>query len=165
MNFQRLLLQAYFFKTNLFTPFKAIITANGKLTPNYEYISQLRAKRNMRSQIASSSKKVLILGAGFVSEPVVEYLSRDPNTQVTVCSALKKEVDKLAAKYTQIVPAMLDVTRSKEELEKLLKNHQVVISLLPFSFHPSVAELCIKYKVNMVTASYLTKPMQMMHDQ
>jgi alpha-aminoadipic semialdehyde synthase len=125
----------------------------------------LRANRNARSQIASSNKKVLILGAGFVSEPVVEYLARDPNTQVTVCSALKKELDKLAAKYTQVVPTMLDVTRSKEELEKLLKNHQVVISLLPYSFHPSIAELCIKYKVNMVTASYLTKPMQNLHDQ
>ncbi len=125
----------------------------------------MRANRNARSQIASSNKKVLILGAGFVSEPVVEYLARDPNTQVTVCSALKKELDKLAAKYTQVVPTMLDVTRSKEELEKLLKNHQVVISLLPYSFHPSIAELCIKYKVNMVTASYLTKPMQNLHDQ
>jgi alpha-aminoadipic semialdehyde synthase len=105
------------------------------------------------------------LGAGFVSEPVVEYLARDTNTQLTVCSALKKEVDKLAAKYSQVVPTILDVTRSKEELEKLLKNHHIVISLLPYSFHPSIAELCIKYKVNMVTASYLTKPMQNLHDQ
>jgi alpha-aminoadipic semialdehyde synthase len=70
---------------------------------------------------------VLVLGAGYVSEPVVEYLSRDKNTEITVCSALKKEVDKLASKYGNIVPTILDVTRSQDELEKLIKNHQVVI--------------------------------------
>ena len=100
-----------------------------------------------------------------MSEPVVEYLSRDPNTQITVCSALKKQVDKLASKYNQILPSIIDITRSQEELEKLIKNHQVVISLLPYSYHPVIAELCIKYKVNMVTASYLTKSMQNLHDQ
>lgn len=78
---------------------------------------------------------------------------------------------------------VLDVTRSQDELEKLIKNHQIVIrceqnriikikyfiyheffSLLPYSFHPRIAELCIKYKINMVTASYLTKQMQELHD-
>ena len=29
-------------------------------------------------------KRVLILGSGYVSGPVVEYLTRDPGTQVTV---------------------------------------------------------------------------------
>ncbi len=34
--------------------------------------------------MVSSSKNVLILGAGYVSEPVVEYLTRDPTISVTV---------------------------------------------------------------------------------
>ncbi len=38
----------------------------------------LRIKKRSQKQIVSSNKKVLILGAGYVSEPVVEYLSRDP---------------------------------------------------------------------------------------
>lgn len=142
-----------------------MITANGKLTPNYEYIADLRAKRGARKQQVSTNKKVLILGAGYVSEPVVEYLCRDPNLEVTVCSSLKKEVDKLAAKYTQIVPNILDIDRSQEEVEKLIKGQNVVISLLPYSYHPSIAETCIKYKVNMVTASYLSKGMQDLHDR
>jgi alpha-aminoadipic semialdehyde synthase len=37
-----------------------------------------------QKQIVSSNKKVLILGAGYVSEPVVEYLSRDPTISVTL---------------------------------------------------------------------------------
>ena len=37
-------------------------------------------------------------------------------------------------------------------------------SLLPYTYHPFIAELCIKYKVNMVTASYLSKQMQELHE-
>lgn len=29
-------------------------------------------------------KRVLLLGSGYVSRPIVEYLTRDPGTQVTV---------------------------------------------------------------------------------
>ena len=39
------------------------------------------------------------MGAGYVSEPVVEYLSRDPSLSITVVSALKNEADKLGSKY------------------------------------------------------------------
>jgi saccharopine dehydrogenase-like NADP-dependent oxidoreductase len=80
-------------------------------------------------------------------------------------SAIKNEADKLASKYSQVMPVSLDVLRSPEELKKLIKNHQIVISLLPYNHHVTVAELCIKYKVNMITASYLTKPMQDLHQE
>ena len=91
---------------------------------------------------------MLILGAGYVSEPVVEYLSRDSNISITLgnhwvlklvldniwfiyfyfsVSAIKNEADKVASKYPQAHPVSLDVLRSPEELEKLIKNHQIVI--------------------------------------
>jgi len=54
------------------------------LTPNYEYIATLREKRRTQQKVVSSSKNVLILGAGYVSEPVVEYLQRDQNISVTL---------------------------------------------------------------------------------
>lgn len=155
-----------FHKQNIAAPIKnAIITANGILTPNYEYITELRNKRRTQSQVVSSKKNVLILGAGYVSEPVVEYLSRDPSISITLASALKNQADLLASKYSQTIPHLLDIERSQEELEKLIKSHQVVISLLPYSLHPRIAELCIKYKVNMVTASYLSKQMSDLDEQ
>lgn len=33
-------------------------------------------------------------------------------------------------------------------------------SLLPYVFHPDVAKLCIKFKKNMVTASYISPAMR-----
>ena len=77
--------------------------------------------------MVSSKKNVLILGAGYVAEPVVEYLSRDSSISITLVSALKNEADKLASKYNNTIPIMLDIERSQEELEKLIKNHQIVI--------------------------------------
>lgn len=38
----------------------------------------------MRMAAQSSEKKVLVLGAGYVSPPVVDYLTRDQNTHLTV---------------------------------------------------------------------------------
>jgi len=142
----------------------AIITANGRLTPNFNYITGLRESRKTQKVLTSSSKNVLVLGAGYVSESVIQHLTRDPNVSITLVSALKNEADKLASKYQNTYPILLDINRSQEELEKLIKNHQIVISLLPNNLHPSIAQLCIKHKVNMVTASYLSKPMQELND-
>jgi hypothetical protein len=36
-------------------------------------------------------------------------------------SALKNEADKLASKYSNTIPMVLDIERSQEELEKLIK--------------------------------------------
>ena len=42
--------------------------------------------------------KVLVLGAGFVSAPVIDYLTRDKSIGVTVAAALKEEANKLATR-------------------------------------------------------------------
>lgn len=36
-----------------------------------------------QSLTMDKKKKVLLLGAGYVSGPVIEYLTRDPNIQIT----------------------------------------------------------------------------------
>ena len=38
-------------------------------------------------------------------------------------------------------------------------------SLLPYDLHPTVAELCIKHKKNMVTASYVSPIMRELHNR
>lgn len=141
----------------------AMITSNGELTPKFKYIEELRNKnresRAARITAMESSKKVLVLGAGFVSAPVVDYLTRDDKTQVTVASAIKQQIDVLANKYPNTCPVLLDIHRSREELDRLVDGHDLVISLLPYTLHPEVAKLCIRHKRHMVTASYKTPAM------
>ncbi|XP_045892599.1 alpha-aminoadipic semialdehyde synthase, mitochondrial isoform X1 [Micropterus dolomieu] len=139
----------------------AVITSNGVLTPKFEYIDKLRERRE-KAQIMKKTgmKRVLLLGSGYVSGPVVEYLTRDERTQVTVASVLLKQAEELADKYPNTIPITLDVGSQEGHLDSLIKDHDLVISLLPYAFHPLVAKHCIKRKVNMVTASYLSPAMK-----
>lgn len=56
--------------------------------------------------------------------------------------------------YKNTDSIFLDVERDREKLVQLIPEYDVVVSLLPYSLHPKIAQLCIKNKVNMVTASY-----------
>ena len=49
----------------------------------------------------------------------------------------------------------LDVVNSAE-LEKAIGDHDLVISLLPFTYHAAVIRLAIKHKINAVTTSYVS---------
>lgn len=142
----------------------AVITSNGALTPKFEYIEKLRERRE-KAQIMNKTgmKRVLLLGSGYVSGPIVEYLTRNEKTQVTVASVLLKQAEELAAKYPNTIPITLDVSSQEGHLDSLVKDHNLVISMLPYTFHPLIAKHCIKRKVNLVTASYLSPAMKELH--
>ena len=137
----------------------------------------------------SGGQKVLILGSGYVSAPVVDYLTRNKTTHVTVgieqdtkiydvivatactllfssaASMVQKEIDGLATRYPNTTPALLDFTRDADDIEKLVADSDLTISLLPYSFHPRVAAMCIRNKRNMVTASYRSPEILKLHDE
>uniref|UniRef100_A0AAY4BA69 Alpha-aminoadipic semialdehyde synthase, mitochondrial n=1 Tax=Denticeps clupeoides TaxID=299321 RepID=A0AAY4BA69_9TELE len=140
---------------------KAVITSNGKLTPKFEYIQKLREKRESEQILMKDGmKRVLLLGSGYVTGPVIEYLTRDKGTQVTIASVLLNQAEELASKYPNTIPVMLDVTSQEGHLESLIKDHDLVMSMLPYGYHPMVAKHCISKKVNLVTASYLSPAMK-----
>ncbi|XP_037068982.1 alpha-aminoadipic semialdehyde synthase, mitochondrial-like [Pollicipes pollicipes] len=143
----------------------AVIASNGRLTPNFEYIDELRrGSRGSRHKAcmahAQAEKKVLVLGSGYVAEPLVEYLSRDPKTHIHVASAVQTELDTLTSKYSNVEGGILDVTERPDHLATLVEDADVVVSLLPYVLHPLVARACIQHKTNMVTASYCTPEMR-----
>ncbi|KAJ8047092.1 Alpha-aminoadipic semialdehyde synthase, mitochondrial [Holothuria leucospilota] len=54
----------------------------------------------------------------------------------------------------------MKVDKHEDQLEKCIKEHNVVISLLPHYLHPRIARLCIKHKKNMVSTSYVAPEMK-----
>ncbi|XP_067935063.1 alpha-aminoadipic semialdehyde synthase, mitochondrial-like isoform X2 [Watersipora subatra] len=144
----------------------AVITSHGQLTPHFTYIADLRnTNRERNARISGSSrKKVLLLGAGYVSAPCVEYLTSD-GIAVTVASALQQEIDALASRFENTSPVLIDMQSDQEVIEKLVAEHDLTISLLPYAYHPEVAKMCIKHKRNMVTASYVSPEMAALHRQ
>merc|ERR1719471_1375933 len=111
----------------------------------------------------SSSQKVLDLGAGYVSAPVVEYLTRDQGLGVTVAASIKAEADAVAEAHSRTEPVLLDIQESPDKLEDLVKSHDIVVSLLPWQLHPKIAEMAIATGTNMVTASYLSEGIKAKH--
>jgi len=131
----------------------AVICQNGALTTQYRYISDMRAAQ-------TSSKSILVLGAGYVSAPVVDYLS-SKGYKVTVVSSVENEAAKMISQYNfeNCTPVVLNCINDNEGLSSLISSHDLTISLLPYVFHPHVCEKVISAGKQMVTASYLSDGM------
>ena len=103
-------------------------------------------------------KKVLVLGAGLVSRPLVRYLLDQPDFSVTVASRTVSKAEKLidGHKDGKALTLLADETA---KLERLIAEHDLSISLLPAPLHPVVARMSIKHTKNMVTTSYVSPQM------
>lgn len=104
-------------------------------------------------------KKVLVLGAGFVTHPHVEYLLNVPDFHVTVASRTVSKAQALVADHANGAAVQLNVT-DEAELHKLIARADLAVSLLPYVYHPLVAQHCIELRKDMVTTSYVSQAMQ-----
>ncbi|MEA3239758.1 MAG: saccharopine dehydrogenase C-terminal domain-containing protein, partial [Candidatus Bipolaricaulota bacterium] len=109
-------------------------------------------------------KKVLVLGAGLVTGPLVHYLLDQEDFQVKVASRTVEKAQKLVGTAKNGIAERLDVS-DKEALEQLISKADLSISLLPYIYHPLVAKLCIKHKKQMVTASYVKDGMRALDEE
>lgn len=104
-------------------------------------------------------RKVLVLGAGLVSRPLVRYLLDQPDFRVTVASRTVSKADALVAGHPDGTTMTL-LADETDKLDKLVGEHDLAISLLPAPLHPVVAEMCIRHKKQMVTTSYVSPKMK-----
>jgi len=107
--------------------------------------------------------RILVLGAGFVAGPLVQYLLQRKH-QLTVASQFLDEAQSIANIYPEISIDEVDVT-DEQSLGSLVSKHDVTISFVPFQFHSKVAKQCIKYAKHMITASYESPEMKAFHQQ
>jgi len=108
-------------------------------------------------------KKVLILGAGFVVKPIVNYLLQH-GFYVTIASPMKPRADEILQNH----PNGIAIDWSMEDtdrLDEMVMDHDLTVSLLPYVFHLQVAHVCLKHKKNMVTTSYVKPEMQALNEE
>lgn len=103
-------------------------------------------------------KKVLILGAGMVAKPMIDYLLKN-QFQLTIASRTIGKVQKLID-GRENGTAIMWTADDSEMLDELIASHDITVSLLPHTYHISVAKLCIKNRKNLVTSSYVSKEMK-----
>ncbi|RLE03570.1 MAG: saccharopine dehydrogenase [Bacteroidetes bacterium] len=108
-------------------------------------------------------KKVLILGAGMVVKPMVHYLL-DNNIDVTIASRTKSKADEMLEGFVRGRSITWTVDQL-DALDDLIKTHDLIVSLLPYTHHVTVAERCIAHKKNMLTSSYVSPEMKKLDEK
>ncbi|KIM26031.1 hypothetical protein M408DRAFT_73440 [Serendipita vermifera MAFF 305830] len=109
-------------------------------------------------------KKILLLGSGFVARPCAEYVVRNPANQLTIaCRTLASSVA-LGEGLARTTPISLDVNDAAA-LEEAIGAHDVVISLIPYTYHALVIKAAIKGKTHVVTTSYVSQSMRELDEQ
>ncbi len=109
-------------------------------------------------------KNVLVLGAGLVSRPLVRYLLDVPDFQVKVATRTVSKAEKIIDRHPRGTALALNVNNTGE-LRDLVKGCDLAISLLPYTFHVKVAEMCIEFKKMMVTTSYISDAMKALDEK
>jgi len=103
-------------------------------------------------------KKVLILGAGLVVKPMVEYLLKS-NFELLVASPMKDRADEMIKGNPH--GSSLDWSMDDPSmLEKIIAENNIVVSLLPYQYHSDVAKVCLRHGKSLVTTSYIQPGMK-----
>jgi saccharopine dehydrogenase (NADP+, L-glutamate forming) len=95
--------------------------------------------------MSQTLSRVLILGSGLVSPPAIEYLSNH-GLSVTVASRTVSKALKISSGLQNVQCVEYDIeSQNYAELERLIKENDVVISLLPYIYHVRAAKIALKH--------------------
>ncbi|GAB0135597.1 hypothetical protein EsDP_00003930 [Epichloe bromicola] len=108
-------------------------------------------------------QSVLMLGAGFVTRPALDILSK-AGIPVTIACRTFESAKKLSADVKLTTPISLDVNDEKA-LDAEVAKHDLVISLIPYTYHATVIKSAIRNKKNVVTTSYVSPAMMELDQQ
>jgi saccharopine dehydrogenase-like NADP-dependent oxidoreductase len=102
--------------------------------------------------------KILLLGSGLVAHPMIRYLL-DKKYTLTVAS---NTPDRAAAMIAGNPAGNVLFWEAGDEngLDRMVAEHDLTVSLLPYAFHLQVAKRCIARRKNMVTTSYVKPEMK-----
>ncbi len=108
-------------------------------------------------------KRVLILGAGLVVKPIVKHLL-NKGIYVTVATRTKSKAEAMISGHPN-GNAVAWTVEDEPALDRMISEHDLTVSLLPYAHHLLVAKHCLKHKKNMVTTSYVKPEMQALNAQ
>ncbi|KFG86053.1 saccharopine dehydrogenase [Metarhizium anisopliae] len=108
-------------------------------------------------------QSVLMLGAGFVTKPTLDVLTK-AGIPVTVACRTLKTAKELAGDNKLATPTTVDVLNDNA-LDAEVAKHDLVISLIPYIYHVNVIKSAIRNKKNVVTTSYVSPAMMELDQQ
>ena len=109
--------------------------------------------------MANASHRVLLLGAGLVSRPLVRHFLDRDDVRLTVATLYLKDAEALVGDAANGRAVTVDAS-DESQLDRLVADADVTVSLVPYAFHPRVARRCLEHRCPMVTASYVSPEMR-----
>jgi saccharopine dehydrogenase-like NADP-dependent oxidoreductase len=112
-------------------------------------------------------KRILILGAGLSASSLIRYLLQNAQTynwEIRVVDQDITLVNKKLDGHNRGVALCFNALNRNERKPEIAKA-DLVISMLPARFHSEVAKDCIELKRDLITPSYISKEMLLLHDK
>ena len=109
-------------------------------------------------------KHILIIGAGRSSTALINYLIKTAEEQAWKVTVADSDIDIAKAKtaHSDVAEGVeLDVN-DEAIRQDLIRDKDIVVSLLPAFLHPIVAKDCLLFSKHLVTASYLNEEIRNM---
>lgn len=104
-------------------------------------------------------KKVLVLGAGMVSRPLVRYLLDHGGIEVTVATRTVAKAQAVLDGHERGAAVALDA-RDDERVRRLVAAADLTVSLLPPAMHVAVAKHALEARRHFLTTSYVSPEMK-----
>ena len=109
--------------------------------------------------------RVLVLGTGYVVKPLVDYFIDKCKYEVLVASRDNNNAGLIIAGRSLGKRVLWNAKPPYDELASMVKDVDLVVSMIPPSMHVIVAKACLKYGKNMVTTSYTSPEMKALDDE
>ena len=98
-------------------------------------------------------RKVSVLGAGYVVKPMVDYFIDVCKYEVVIATRTVSKAEKIIAGRSLGTPISWTIDQV-DALEKIIRDVELVVVMIPRSCHAVVAELCLKHKTPMITTDF-----------
>ena len=111
-------------------------------------------------------RKILIVGAGKSSPYLIKYLLDNSQKQELDLHIVDLTTNHLLKykKNNKCRVSSINLSNEKE-IDKFISEADLVISMLPAKFHIILARTCIKFKKNLLTASYVSDEMKTLDNE
>jgi len=112
-------------------------------------------------------KNILVIGAGRTSSSLINYLldkSKELDWIITVADQSLEIAEEKVANHPRAKAIMFDVLDDEQRAVQISKA-DIVVSLLPETFHINLVKDCIKFRVHLVTASYISQQMALFDNE
>jgi len=109
-------------------------------------------------------KRILVLGAGLVSRPLLRYLLRYPEYRLLVATDDPERAERQIGDHPRGRATRIDV-RDEAALAPLVAESDLVVSLLPAELNPAVARLAIRHRKSFLNSSYVSPELRALDEE